>query len=134
MFQKSGAGITDMHGETFTVCSQWLSLTFKASFYFSFMREWGQYGRSKESKNSSEESGDSSLNNNIHLDNLMTPQARGKLAREGWRAATAVKEIWFPGKLPSQEKGRWGREGRDSGSRGKVTGVPWCPLPAMARH
>lgn len=84
-----------------------------------------------ETERTSKELGESSLKYNIHLNNLKTPQATGKLAREGWRAATVMKEIWFPGKLPSQEKGRWwGREeiaGAEERSRG-----PWCPLPAVA--
>lgn len=42
----------------------------------------------------------------------MIPQATGKLAREDWMAATVMKEKWFPGKLPNQEKWEVVRRGK----------------------
>lgn len=42
----------------------------------------------------------------------MTPQATRKLTRQNLRATTVMKEKWFLGKLPSQERGEVVRRGK----------------------
>lgn len=42
----------------------------------------------------------------------MTPQATGKLTRQNLRATTVMKEKWFLGMLPSQERGEVVRRGK----------------------